>query len=106
MLHAYNGLHMLPNLKILICGVVLGPLLFVVTGAGVLLPDCDDDDLVLPVTPLDDWLARRPVRLTGDPRPGYRTNALRDAEWRLSTRLPAVEAGLLGKHSAERMDRA
>jgi hypothetical protein len=26
-----------------------------------LLPDCDDDDLALPVTPLD--LARRPVRL-------------------------------------------
>jgi hypothetical protein len=72
----------------------------------VLLPDCDDDDLVLPVTPLDDWLARRPVRLTRDPRSGYRTNALRDAEWRSSTRLPAVEAGLLGKHSAERMDRA
>jgi hypothetical protein len=39
MLHAYNGLHMLPNLKILICGVVFGPLLFAVTGAGVLLPD-------------------------------------------------------------------
>jgi len=28
-----------------------------------LLPDCDDDDLALPVTPLDHWLARRPVRL-------------------------------------------
>ena len=28
-----------------------------------LLPDCDDEDLALPVTPLDDWLARRPVRL-------------------------------------------
>ncbi len=29
-----------------------------------LLPDCDDDTLVLPVTSLDDWLARRPVRLS------------------------------------------
>jgi hypothetical protein len=38
-LHAHNGLHMLPNLKILICGVVFGLLLFAVTGAGVLLPD-------------------------------------------------------------------
>jgi len=28
-----------------------------------LLPDCEDEDLALPVTPLDDWLARRPVRL-------------------------------------------
>ncbi len=32
-----------------------------------LLPDCDDDDLVLPVTPLDDWLARRPIRLAPHP---------------------------------------
>ena len=30
---------MLPNLKILICGVVFAPLLFAVTGAGVVLPD-------------------------------------------------------------------
>jgi len=29
----------------------------------VLLPDYDDDDAPLPVAPLDDWLARRPVRL-------------------------------------------
>jgi Heparinase II/III-like protein len=29
-----------------------------------LLPDCDDaEDTALPVTPLDNWLARRPVRL-------------------------------------------
>lgn len=28
-----------------------------------LLPDCEDEDVALPVTPLDDWLARRPVRL-------------------------------------------
>lgn len=39
-----------------------------------LLPDCDDDDLVLPVTPLNEWLARRPVRLAPYPRPEYRTN--------------------------------
>ncbi len=35
----HNGLHMLPNLKILICGVVFTLLLFAVTGAGVLLPE-------------------------------------------------------------------
>jgi hypothetical protein len=34
-----NGLHMLPNLKFLFCGVVFGLLLFAVTGAGVMLPD-------------------------------------------------------------------
>src|SRR5215467_659015 len=35
----FNGLHMLPNLKFLIGGVVFGLLLFAVTGAGVTLPD-------------------------------------------------------------------
>jgi Heparinase II/III-like protein len=33
------------------------------------LPDYDRDELTLPVTPLDEWLARRPVRLTHYPRP-------------------------------------
>jgi hypothetical protein len=33
------GLHMLPNLKFLICGVLFCFLLFAVTGAGVMLPD-------------------------------------------------------------------
>jgi hypothetical protein len=45
-----------------------------------LLPDCDDDDLPLPVTPLSEWLARRPVRLTRYPRPEYRATAARCAE--------------------------
>jgi len=35
----YNGLHMLPNLKILIGGVVFALFLFAVTGTGVLLPE-------------------------------------------------------------------
>jgi hypothetical protein len=35
-----------------------------------LLPDCDGSELALPVTPLDHWLAKRPVRLTGVPRRG------------------------------------
>ena len=35
-----------------------------------LLPDCGDDEAqALPVTPLDTWLARRPIRLVGYPRP-------------------------------------
>jgi hypothetical protein len=42
-----------------------------------LLPDCDDDDLALPVTPLDEWLARRPVRLASYARRDKRTNASR-----------------------------
>jgi Heparinase II/III-like protein len=44
-----------------------------------LLPDCDDGDLPLPVTPLGEWLARRPVRLTRYPRPEYPTNPARFA---------------------------
>jgi len=42
-----------------------------------LLPDCDDDELALPVTPLDEWLARRPVRLASYSRRDYRMNAAR-----------------------------
>jgi Heparinase II/III-like protein len=38
--------------------------------AVLLLPDCDGSELALPVTPLDHWLAKRPVRLTGVPRRG------------------------------------
>jgi Heparinase II/III-like protein len=38
-----------------------------------LLPDCDGDEPALPVTPLDHWLARRPLRLTGVPRRGCRS---------------------------------
>jgi Heparinase II/III-like protein len=40
-----------------------------------LLPDCDDDDPPLPVTPLSDWLVRRPVRLTTYLSPKYRPKA-------------------------------
>jgi heparinase II/III-like protein len=38
------------------------------------LPDYDCDELVLPVTPLDDWLARRPVRLSPYPLPEISTD--------------------------------
>jgi hypothetical protein len=44
-----------------------------------LLPDCDGTELALPVAPLDHWLARRPVRLTGLPRRGCRTRGLHAA---------------------------
>jgi hypothetical protein len=42
-----------------------------------LLPDCDGSEPKLPVTPLDDWLARRPLRLTRVPRRGCRARGLR-----------------------------
>lgn len=44
-----------------------------------LLPDCDEDDVPLPVTPLSDWLARRPVRLTRYPPLEYRISTARFA---------------------------
>jgi hypothetical protein len=45
-----------------------------------LLPDCDDREMPLPVTPLSEWLARRPVRLTRYPRNEYRANPVRATE--------------------------
>jgi len=64
-----------------------------------LLPDCgDDEDPALPVTPLDNWLARHPLRLARYPLP-------RD--------LPAPNAGLFtkpspvfAKHLPKRIDHA
>ncbi len=44
-----------------------------------LLPDCEGNELALPITPLDHWLARRPVRLAGVPRRGCRARGLRTA---------------------------
>ena len=72
-----------------------------------LLPDCDTEDQALPVTPLDHWLARRPVRVTRYPQPFYRTEGLCDPEWSSSPyELPALEAGPFGKHSQMRIDHA
>ena len=42
-----------------------------------LLPDCDDGEMPLPVTPLSEWLAKRPVRLARYPRLEYRANPVR-----------------------------
>ncbi|MGH7114642.1 MAG: heparinase II/III domain-containing protein, partial [Stellaceae bacterium] len=41
-----------------------------------LLPDCEGDELSLPVAPLDHWLARRPIRLSGLPRRGCRARGV------------------------------
>lgn len=71
-----------------------------------LLPDCDDDDQALPVTPLDHWLARRPVRLAHHPQPFYGTESLRDPERGSPDELPTLGAGFLGKHSPIRIDHA
>src|SRR5262249_16423763 len=71
-----------------------------------LLPDCDVEDQVLPVTPLDHWLAERPVCLDGFPQPLYRTEGLCDPEQSRLVELPALASGRLGKYSQRRIDHA
>jgi hypothetical protein len=74
--------------------------------AVLLLPDCDAEDPVLPVTSLDHWLARRPVQRDRCPQPLYQTEGLGDPERRPSDVLPAREAGFFGKHLPTRIDHA
>ena len=71
-----------------------------------LLPDCDDDQRAVPVRPLEDWLARRPLGLARYPQPLYRTGGLCDPEQSSPDELPALEAGLPGKHPWIRVDHA
>jgi Heparinase II/III-like protein len=71
-----------------------------------LLPDCDVEDQLLPVTSLDQWLAQRPVRLPRFPQPLYRTEGLCDLEQSPLVELPTLEAGPLGKYSQMRIDHA
>jgi hypothetical protein len=65
------------------------------------LPDYDSDDSAPLVTPLNEWLARRPVRLAPHPRSEYWTHSNRDAEG-----APPVDAGLLASLPAEMDARA
>jgi len=71
-----------------------------------LLPDYDAENQAVPVAPLDDWLAPRPVGSPRYPEPFYRTEGLRDHERSSTYELPALEAGLFGKHSRIRIDHA
>ena len=71
-----------------------------------LLPDCDAEEQAVPVVPLDHWLARRPVGVARYPQPFYRTEGFRDPERSSSDELPALEAGLFGKHLRRRIDHA
>lgn len=71
-----------------------------------LLPDCDDEDFALPVTPLSEWLAGHPVRLARSPRPEYRAEVARAPRRRASPRLPPLEPGLLHGHPPERINYA
>jgi hypothetical protein len=66
-----------------------------------LLPDCDDDDSALPVTPLDEWLARRPVRLASYSRRASWINDAGHAARRASTRLKPPQTPRVRKHAPE-----
>jgi len=67
-----------------------------------LLPDCGDDDLALPVTPLDQWLARRPVRLASYSRRVSWINVARPAARRMSRGSAPLLARVPRKPAAER----
>jgi len=66
-----------------------------------LLPDCGAEDQELPVTPLDRWLAQRPVRPARYRQPFYRTKGLCDPERSSSDVLPALEAVRFAKLTNE-----
>jgi hypothetical protein len=71
-----------------------------------LLPDCDGDELALPVAPLDHWLARRPLRLTGVPRRGWRTRGVSDSGPGSSVRLAKSGMGYSRQDSQASLDHA
>jgi hypothetical protein len=67
-----------------------------------LLPDCDDDGLVLPVTSLEDWLARRPVRSVSYSRRASWIDAARHAARGASTEFAPFHTRLLRKPASQR----
>ena len=73
-----------------------------------LFPDCDDEDLAIPVASLSDWLAQRPVRLARYPRTVSRPVAVRSepggrggrrAPRRATLKRPAGRRGFAGSAS-------
>ena len=72
--------------------------------AVLLLPDCDTEDPVLPVTSLDHWLARHKVGSARYPQPSYRTEGSHDFERSSPAQLPARARSHFGKHSRMRID--
>jgi hypothetical protein len=56
-----------------------------------LLPDCDDDDQTLPITPLADWLGHHPFRPAVHPPPLYRIAGLPAPERSSANRTAAAE---------------
>jgi hypothetical protein len=69
-----------------------------------LLPDYDAENQEVSVAPLDHWLAPRPVEVARYPQPFYRTEGLREPKRSSPDELPALEAGLFGKHQRTRID--
>ncbi len=65
------------------------------------LPDCDDDDSALPVTPLDEWLARRPVRLASYSRRASWINPARHAARAASTGFTPSQTRLVRKRAPQ-----
>lgn len=71
-----------------------------------LLPDCERDEPALPVAPLDHWLARLPIRLTGLPRRGCRTRSAQIAMRASPLRLAKSKVGYSRRESPASHDHA
>jgi len=72
-----------------------------------LLPDCDDDDQTLPITPLADWLAHYPFRPADHPPPRYLIAGLPAPERSSGSRTAGAEKyEFLGRHSRMRINHA
>jgi hypothetical protein len=67
-----------------------------------LMPDCEGDELALPVSPLDDWLAKRPVRLAQVSRRGVRIEPARHAATGAPRGLSAVQTRRVRRAAARR----
>src|SRR5262249_21620290 len=68
------------------------------------LPDCDVDDQVLLVAPLNHWLARHPIHRSRRPQPVYRTKGLCDPEQSALYESPALDTGSSGNYSRMRIN--
>jgi hypothetical protein len=71
-----------------------------------LLPDCDAEDKLLPVIPLNDWLARRSVDLTRSHPFFYQTKGRCGPEESSSTEFSALTPVILGKRAQPWVDHA
>ncbi len=72
----------------------------------VLLPDFDDDEVVVPLTPLGEWLSRRPVRLARYRRPEYWSDRGREVKRGAAMGASTLKAGIVRQQLSQRIAHA